>query len=223
MPKPVPKHNPKFDVAISFLGKDEPTAAALYRELSQSLNVFFFPRRQEDLAGTDGLESMRKPFLEDSRVMVVLYREQWGKTRWTAIEETAVKDACFNGEWKRLFFIALDKSGALPKWLPEYHVRYNWEDFGLDQVVGAIKARVLDSGGLPTPLTPVKRAELLQADELYRGEKARMNSPEGVAGILESLKDLFKGIEKQCDDVNRRVAQPAHVKKDLCRWVAHPA
>ena len=49
-----------------------------------------------------------------SRVMVVLYRERWGKTRWTAIEETAVKDACLDGEWKRLFFIALDRSGSCP-------------------------------------------------------------------------------------------------------------
>src|SRR5271170_7176358 len=155
--------NPKYDVAISFLVKDEPTAAALYRDLSRTLNVFFFPHKQEDLAGTDGMESMRTPFLEDSRVMVVLYREQWGKTRWTAIEEAAVKEACFNGDWKRLFFVALDRTAKLPKWLPEYHVRYNWDDFGLDQAVGAIKARVLENGGQPTVLTPLKRAELLEA------------------------------------------------------------
>jgi hypothetical protein len=65
--------------------------------------------------------------------MVVLYREQWGKTRWTAIEEAAVKEACFNGAWKRLSFVALDRTAKLPKWLPEYHVRYNWDDFGLDR------------------------------------------------------------------------------------------
>jgi len=57
----VPNDNPKFDVAISFLAKDEPIAAALHDELSRSLNVFFFPTKQEDLAGTDGMESMRKP------------------------------------------------------------------------------------------------------------------------------------------------------------------
>ena len=64
--------NPKYDVAISFLTKDGSVAAALNEKLSEGLSVFFFPRRQEELAGTDGLESMRQPFLEDSRVMVVL-------------------------------------------------------------------------------------------------------------------------------------------------------
>ena len=76
--EPVPNDHPKFDVAISFLVKDEPIAAALYRALSETLNVFFFSRKQEELAGTDGMESMRGPFLDGSRVMVVLYREGWG-------------------------------------------------------------------------------------------------------------------------------------------------
>lgn len=193
--------NPKYDVAISFLADDEPTASALYLELSQTLNVFFFPRKQEDLAGTDGMESMRQPFLNESRVMVVLYRDQWGKTRWTAVEETAIKEACFNGDWKRLFFIALDGSSSLPKWLPEYHVRYNWEDFGLNQAVGAIKARVLDNGGKQVPLTPRKRAELLKAEDQYRSDKARMNFGEGIAKVSKSVKELFNEIEEECGDV----------------------
>ena len=97
--------NPKYDVAISFLAKDEPIAAAIDLKLRESLDVFFFPNKQKDLAGTDGMESMRTPFLKDCRVMVVLYREPWGKTRWTAIEETAIKEACFNEGWKRQQFL----------------------------------------------------------------------------------------------------------------------
>jgi hypothetical protein len=34
-------------------------------------------------------ESMREPFF-DSRVVVVLYREPWGTTPWTSVEETAI-------------------------------------------------------------------------------------------------------------------------------------
>lgn len=83
---------PKFDVAISFLSRDEPTAAALNDALVKGLGVFFFPRKQEELAGTDGLESMRQPFLVDSRVVVVLYREPWGETPWTRVEQTAITD-----------------------------------------------------------------------------------------------------------------------------------
>jgi hypothetical protein len=94
--------NPQYDVAISFLSEDQTTAAAIYGKLSEGLKVFFFPRNQEELAGTDGLESMRTPFCDDSRVVVVLYREKWGKTPWTRVEETAIKEACFKSGWEQL-------------------------------------------------------------------------------------------------------------------------
>ena len=95
--------NPKYDVAISFLSQDESTATAIHERLSEGLQVFFYPRSQEELAGTDGLESMRKPFFGESRVVVVLYREKWGKTPWTRVEETAIKESCLE---QRLFEIA---------------------------------------------------------------------------------------------------------------------
>ena len=79
---------PKYDVAISFLSADEPVATAFNNKLSEGLQVFFYPGNQETLAGTDGMVSMRTPFLEDSHVVVVLYRERWGKTPWTGVEES---------------------------------------------------------------------------------------------------------------------------------------
>lgn len=85
----------KYDVAVSFLSRDEPIAAALYERLGEGLRVFFYPRSQEELAGTDGLESMRRPFTDESRMVVVLYREPWGKTEWTRVEETATKERRF--------------------------------------------------------------------------------------------------------------------------------
>jgi hypothetical protein len=44
----------------------------------------------------------------------------------------------------------------------------------LDQAVGAIKARVQDQGGKHMPLTAMKKAEIFQADELFRRDKSRM-------------------------------------------------
>jgi hypothetical protein len=59
------------------LARDEVVAAELTDLIGGRLNVFFFPNKQEELAGTDGLVSMREPFLQ-ARVVVVLYREPWG-------------------------------------------------------------------------------------------------------------------------------------------------
>jgi len=200
----MPIDNPQYDVAISFLSEDEAIAAALNRKLSEGLRVFFYTQRQEELAGTDGLESMRKPFFDDSRVMVVLYRELWGKTRWTRVEETAIKEACLEYGWERLFFVVLDTASKLPIWLPKNFVRFNYAEFGLEQAVGAIKARVQENGGQYLPLTPAKRAELFEADERFRLDKLRMNSEEGLKIIQERVAELFRLIESHCTDINSK-------------------
>src|SRR5665213_3695102 len=103
--------NPKYDVAISFLQQDVNTAEALARKLGEVFDVFFYPDRQEELAGKDGLEGFREPFYDNSRLNVVLYRDGWGQTRFTGVEERAIKDACFNnGGYDRLFFLMLDET-----------------------------------------------------------------------------------------------------------------
>ena len=204
MDLPMPIENPRYDVAISFLSKDEATAAAIYERLNEGLEVFFYPRNQEELAGTDGLESMRTPFLNDSRVTVVLYREPWGKTPWTRVEETAIKEGCLEHGWERLVFVTLDETNELPTWLPLTHVRLNYAQYGTEQAVGAIKARVQQNGGQPSPLSPLKRAEMLKVEDRYRYDKSRLNTAEGIDAILRSLRQLFEGMKQQCADITAR-------------------
>jgi hypothetical protein len=129
----MPIEQSKYDVAISFLLRDEPKAEAIYWKLSEGLQVNFFPRSQEELVGTDSLQSRRKPFFDDSRVILVLYREVWGKTPWTRDEHDAIKEDCRLYGWRRLFFIVLDEETALPSWLPPYFVSFNFDDYGLEQ------------------------------------------------------------------------------------------
>lgn len=191
----------KYDVAISFLYEDLNLAKALYDELSKGLEVFFFPRNQEELAGTDGLESMREPFRNESRLNVVLYRPRWGKTQWTAVEETAIKESCLNTSFKSLFFFSIERTADLPKWLPETHVRFSYADFSLEQAVGAIKARAQERGSCIQPLTPTRKAEILRAEEEYRRDKAHLLSSE--AAIFKEVEALFAEVVKQCDEVNR--------------------
>jgi len=167
------KHVQGHDAAISFLVRDAKIAGELAGRLEQNLQVFFFPHAQEELAGTDGLESMRQPFL-GARVSVVLYRAPWGETPWTRVEETAIKDRCLNHGWGSLIFVQLDKTGTLPKWLPETHVRYSLEDYGIDGLVGAIKARVQEAGGVLTKPDALAHARRVQRDAELLSEKKKL-------------------------------------------------
>ena len=159
-----------------FLSVDEPIAAAVYSRLSEQLNEsFFYPRTQEALAGTDGLETMRAPFLrENARVVVVFYRDRWVKTPWTGVEEVAIRDRCLKDRFEGLFVMMPDNTSAPPTWLPDTHVRFNYADFGLEQAVGAIKTRVKERGGTIMPLTPLRRVELYQQEQEYLEDKRQL-------------------------------------------------
>jgi hypothetical protein len=192
---------PQYDVAISFLSKDEPIGAAITGRLSAGLKVFFYPRNQEELAGTDGLESMRTPFLNDARVVVVLYRQPWGKTPWTGVEQIAIQEGCLNSGWQRLFFIVLDKTSAIPIWVPQNHVRFNYESFGLEQAVGAIKARVQECGGVIEPMTAIRRAALYEAEACYAEDRKQISSFEGMRIVQGKVLEVISEIKRLCDQI----------------------
>ena len=96
--------------------------------------------------GTNGLESMRAPFLS-ARINVVLYRERYGKTPWTGVELAAIQDSCLQTGFRSLLFVQLDKLDRKPDWLPDTHIRCVLGDFTIDQLVGAINNKVQALGG----------------------------------------------------------------------------
>jgi len=177
-------------------------AQALYDELGKGLEVFFFPRNQEELAGSDGLESMREPFRSQSRLNVVLYRPKWGNTPWTGVEEVAVKESCLATSYKSIFFFVIEPTSEIPIWLPETHVRFNFADFTLEQAVGAIKARVQERGGHFRPMTPSRKVALLRVEEEYQRDRRQISSQEGIQKIQQNVELLFAEIAAQLEGVN---------------------
>jgi len=186
------KAQPTYDVAISFLAQDEATARALYEELEAAgLKIFFFPRRQEELAGTNGMESMRAPFLS-ARVNVVLFRHPWGDTPWTRVEDAAISERCFKDGWSSLMFVQLDKVSHLPKWLPATHIRFGLADYGLSQLVGAIKLRVQENGGEIRPLDALGKAKLVKSEADYLQDRDRlMRDGAWILSVHNSIKGML--------------------------------
>ena len=96
----------------------------------------------------------------------------------------------------------LDKTSTPPPWLPHTHVRFSYSDFGLEQAVGAIKARVQEGGGSITPLTALKRAELSRQETQYLKERGQLRSPAGHETVRQKTSELFGAIARLCGEVN---------------------
>lgn len=191
---------PRYDVAISFVMEDMETARRLHDELANGLRVFFFARQQEEIAGRSGHDKFRDPFLE-CRLAVVLYRERWGKRGWTEVEQSAIQDGCLKHGWSHLMFVAMDGSQK-PNWVPNHPIRYDIAQFGFDDLVGAIKSRVMELGGEIKPMTVAQRAERHRAEVQYQAERKRFReTSDGTAVVAQELQKVFSAIARHCDEV----------------------
>jgi hypothetical protein len=198
--KTVPE--PAYDVAISFLVADEKTASAIKSGLA-GLKVFFYPHNQEELVGTNGIESMREPFLS-SRVNVILFRERYGKTPWTGVELLAVQDSCLKTRFQSLVFVQLDKEDQKPLWLPDTHIRCVLGDFTLDQLVGAIKLRVQECGGQVVKLSALEVAKRLRAEQILREDQRRFfrDHPFIKDTAAKVVEDLMEKLMRQAEKLH---------------------
>ena len=182
-----------FDVAISFLVADQEIAAALRARLI-GLNVFFYPHNQEELIGTDGLKTLRAPFL-NARVNVVLFRERYGNTPWTGVELAAVKDSCLKTGFRSLIFVQLDKKDKKPDWLPDTHIRCILGDFTVDELVGAIKNKVQENGGVIRKADAFSEAVRVKQEADYYADRDRlMRGYEWIGGLHRTIAQALEEV-----------------------------
>ncbi|HRF78661.1 MAG TPA: hypothetical protein PL070_01110, partial [Flavobacteriales bacterium] len=136
----------KYEVAFSFLAQDETVALTISDLLQDRLSTFVYSQKQKDLVGRDGMIAFREVFENEARIVVILYREEWGTTEWTRVEEEAIKDRVREEGPDFLVLVNLDK--GKPKWLSRGHMRMFLERFGLKETVAVIEKRVEEFGGI---------------------------------------------------------------------------
>src|SRR5689334_17468170 len=95
----------EYDIAFSFVGEDEGLATQINDRIQDRYRTFLYSRAQEQLAGRDGEQKFNDVFGEQARTVAVLLRAEWGQTRWTRIEETAIRNRAFNQGYEFATFI----------------------------------------------------------------------------------------------------------------------
>lgn len=195
----------EYGVAISFLSADCPLAEQIADRLSP-LKVFVFSRNQEDVAGSDGMETFRDAFRNKSKMQIILYRAAWGETPWTRIEATAIQERCLAEGWRGLFFVALEDA-ARPKWVPDTHIHFDLNQYSLEELAGAIKARAQELGSELRKENPMERARRAQARVAFEEETRNLFRHE------EGVKLARAEAQKACDIMEPVVTNAA---EELC-------
>lgn len=161
----------QYEVAFSFLKQDEAIAFDLNDKLQDRLSTFIYSKQQEELGGTDGEKKFNQVFHDQTRVVVVLYRDGWGQSPWTRIEETAIKNRAFDGGWEFLLLINLDVNSSLPKWIPKSYIWLDFSRFKAEGAIAVIDQKVLSTGGNVRPESIDDRAERLKRKRVAEDER----------------------------------------------------
>jgi hypothetical protein len=93
-------------------------------------------------------------------------------------------------------------------------VRFDYGNFGLEGAVGAIKARVLEAGGIFAPLTALKRAELVKRETQYLKEKQQLRSPFSRDIVETMTLHLFTRINELCAEIEASGTSSIEVASD---------
>ena len=192
-----------YEVGFSFLKQDEAIAYDLNDHIQDRLSTFIYSKKQEELGGTDGEKKFNTVFYEECRVVVVLYRDGWGETPWTRIEEAAIKNRAFDKGWDFLLFVNLDSNSSLPTWIPRTYIWLDYQRFKTEGAIAVIDQKVKETGGTSRQETIAEAAERLKRSRKAEKERALfLKSQEAVTVanrelriIIEKLKVLKPIIE----------------------------
>lgn len=196
----------EYDVAFSFLFQDEALATEINDLLQDRLKTFLYSKKQEELAGTDGEENFNRVFGEESRIVVVLYRSGWGKTSWTRIEETAIRNRAHEHGYDFAIFIPLDEPTIVPKWLPKPRLWVDLKRWGANGAASAIEMRVREQGGEPHEETVQERAARLKRSLKFAEHRDKfLNSFEGVNSANKEFDSLHKELQRLVTDIRNSI------------------
>ena len=204
----MPELDFKYDVAFSFLQEDEGLATQINDRLQDRYRTFLYSKAQEHLAGTDGVETFTAVFGEQARSVAVLFRDRWGQTPWTRIEETAIKNRVLEHGPDFVTFIMCAPGLKAPRWYPTTRIWFDFETYGLDGAAAVLAKRIQESGGDAVVETLEARAARLERAQQFKDEKeAFARSYDGVNASRAAHQRLVGDLKANSEIVGCRIRE----------------
>lgn len=186
----------EYDVAFSFNALDEGVATQLNDLLSPRLKTFIYSERQREIAGTDGQESFSAVYGKKARLVVVLFRPEWGETPWTRIERDAIKNRSLDDGWDFTTFVPTVDHPKMPPWLPKTRLYVGLQRWGIEAAAAVIETRATERGSTPREETVAERADRLRrAKDLQEKQKQFQSTEAGVQSALKAYEGFSVTIE----------------------------
>jgi hypothetical protein len=200
----------EYDVAFSFHALDEGLATQLNDLLSDRMKTFIYSERQREIAGSDGQQKFSEVYGKTARIVVILYRPEWGETPWTRVEQEAIRNRAFSDSWDFTVFIPTAPNPQMPPWLPKTRLYVGLERFGIESAAGVIESRVTERGGEAQQETVTDRAaRFARAAKLKDMKREFQKSHVGVNASKKAYEDFSVALETLAASTNLK-SQRSH-------------
>ncbi len=186
----------KYEVAFSFLKEDEALAVQLNELLRDRYPTFIYSEHQTELAGKDGEVFLKQVFGKEARIVVILYRRDWGTKGWTRIEDNAIRDRAYDDGYDFCLLIPMNDPATIPRWFPKNRIWINTTRYGLETTAAIIEYRLQEQGGEAHSETTEEKVMRLRKQVAQAQEtKAFLCSDKAVAPADHESQELLARIE----------------------------
>jgi hypothetical protein len=197
--------NTEFDVAVSLLGQDEPFARDLVEKIGRFVRgeVFLYSRRKEELAvAGDLVERFTKVFRDEARVVVIIYRSEWGQTPFTSIEHDAIKARRGRSTDLRWVVVVSMEPPGLPDWYPATEFWLSTQTFSAEAMAAVIAERASEAGAKVGRESPGEMAKRLAEQQRRRQEREARQATDSTGRVPHEIAALLKEMKRHAAEVS---------------------
>lgn len=152
--------------------------------------MFFYEDKQEELISKSGPEEFGKIFKEESRVVVVLSRNEWSESFYTDIERNAIIDrtSVKNEGYNFLLVIPIEPNET-PSWYPSTRIYLDPRRFSIEELARFIEFKITEEAGTIKLITVEDRYQNLL--ERIEEKKRQVRLQETQEAIELARKELL--------------------------------
>lgn len=165
------------------------------------MDVFFYEDRQEELIGELGPEKFGDVFKHDARVVVILYRKEWGESYYTELERAAILDRTARKDQGQSFIMIIGmEQDEVPGWYPSSRIYASPIRFTVQKMAEFIEYKVNERGGEVMPLSFEDKVELsVQKDIERKAHQLYLQSTESIKLAHEELGKLEELVNRKME------------------------
>ena len=190
--------NYKYDIAFTFLEKDEPLVNQINNLLKDKFKTFLNSKKQEYKDDLEREMLLLDVFKKQSRCVIIFYRNKWGTTPYTATEEKAVRTRISEEGNNNLLVISLDNPPVVPKYLSKTQIWTELAQAGINGTAAFIEEQVKALGGGSSEELTLNTVTEIKNEPRFEVESSKfLESVSGLEIAVIELKKLFSALETE--------------------------